>query len=126
MADLPGMLRARARRVIPGRAYNEHRRAVADREERLGLPATSFYEAALPPARPAQALAAQVMPAFARFARARGLDPARPRGLTVAVFLGEDCFLLEAGDLVACYCEVEGISSAAFAQRAATWAPPGT
>src|SRR5262245_18699533 len=100
MIDLAAALAARARTVIRGSHYNDHRREIADRAEAAGEAAPFYYEAALPTQGAERALAEKVMPPFARYLAAKSFDPLRPRGLTVALFLGDLCYLLEPEELV--------------------------
>jgi len=116
MIDLPSALSAKAHAVVPGPQYNEHRRALIARDERIMV-----YEAMLTPERPWQTLVDKVMPPMARYLTAKRMDPERPRGVMIALFLGEQCYVLPAEDLVALYLEGEGLDREGFRMRVRGW-----
>ncbi len=114
--DLRPMLASKATDTIPGRDYNAHRRILEERD----LP-TLFFESALPLEGTAPAIADKVMPSFVRFMASHHIDLDRPRGVTVALFLGELCYLLTGETFLDLYLELEGVDRAAFGTRARGW-----
>lgn len=122
--DLRTLLTARAQAVVPGAAYNPYRRDLAEREEQAGATPTFFYEMALPPEAPWRALADQAMPAFARFLQAKSINPEDPGGVIAAVFFKDLCYLLRGEDLLALFCELEGLNRDALHFRVLRWLNP--
>lgn len=115
-AALLAQLAARAFTIIPGGAYNQHR-VEATAGERPPL----YFEAALPSDAPQRALAEQVLPTLARYLEAKSRSVEAPRGVVVALFFQEQCYLLHGEALVALFCEQEGLSRAELHARAVAW-----
>ncbi|MEW6261824.1 MAG: STAUR_1299 family protein [Thermodesulfobacteriota bacterium] len=91
MKDLWEVLRGKAFKVIDGRDYNRFR---AGLPEARGHPARFFYEAALPAVPEPELFLERIYPALARFIQHKRLNPTG-RGLTVALFHQDRCYLLD-------------------------------
>jgi len=115
MADYLDTLAARAFRIIPGVQYN------AVRAEFDSSQAPVFYEVVLGEGKPWEYLRDRIYPAFARFLRDRSLDPEDPKGMVVAVFHRERCFLLDGRKFLEVFKEVEGLDSSSFHFRVLHW-----
>ncbi len=116
MEDPIRMLEARATRVLPGIEYNRYRLQLEEEGEE-----PFFYEIALPADDPWGYLNEQAMPSFARFMRAKKVDPEQPHGVTLAVFFRDLCFVIPATKFLELYREVEGLNPSAFSIRVVRW-----
>lgn len=103
--------------AIPGEFYNQYRQDVAEQTKDSYL----FYEISLMPEKPWKHLRDQVYPIFARYLKAKLLDPTNAHGVVVAVFHQDRCHLLKGEDFLQAYRELEGLDSAAFHQTVEQW-----
>lgn len=114
--DFMGALCAKAQAVVPGPGYNDFRRKLAARDER-----TMVYEAVLAPEHPWRTLVEKVMPPMARYLTAKRVNPANPRGVTAALFIGNLCYVLPAEDLIDLFLEGEGLDTDSFRVKVRGW-----
>ncbi|MEJ2430822.1 MAG: STAUR_1299 family protein, partial [Deltaproteobacteria bacterium] len=88
MADLRptylGPLLDKSFEIIPGELYNQYRLEVA---ERLG-DSYLFYEFSLLEEKPWRTLRERTYPLFARYIKAKLIDPTTANGVVVAIFHG--------------------------------------
>jgi hypothetical protein len=103
--------------VIPGESYNQYRLDVAEQIGAFHL----FYEFSLMEEKPWRFLRDRVYPLFARYIKAKRYEPATGRGVVVAIFRTNRCYLLKGEDFLKAYREVEGLDAAAFLQRVQQW-----
>jgi hypothetical protein len=119
VSDLVERLAREAFEVLPGAAYNRRRYELASREEPV-----FFYEVALPATPTAEHLRDRIMPALVRHLRDRSYDPESPRGVVVAAFVADRCYLLHARAFLDVFCAVEGLNRDAFHFRVLRWLNP--
>ena len=103
--------------VIPGESYNQYRQEVEEQVAESYL----FYEVSLIKEKPWQFIRAREYPLFARYLKAKGLDPHTAHGVVVAIFHTDRCYLLRGEDFVKTYHEMEGLDSAAFLEKVRQW-----
>jgi hypothetical protein len=103
--------------VIPGESYNQYRQEVEEQIAKSYL----FYEVPLLEEKPWQFLRDREYPLFARYLKAKGLDPNTAHGVVVAVFHTDRCHLLSGEDFLKTYREMEGIDPGTFLQKIQQW-----
>jgi hypothetical protein len=106
--------------TIPGESYNQYRQDVAEQTADSYL----FYEISLMEEKPWSHLRDQVYPQFARYLRAKLLDPLNAHGVVVAVFHGNRCYLLKGEDFLQIFREQESLDPAAFFEKVQHWLSP--
>ncbi len=111
------MLLAKSFEAIPGESYNQYRLDVA---EQIGA-SYLFYEVSLMEEKPWRFLRDRVYPVFARYIKAKLYDPASARGVVVAIFHADRCYLLKGEDFLKTYREMEGLDAAAFLEKVQQW-----
>ena len=111
------MLLAKSFDAIPGEAYNQYRLDVA---AQIGA-SYLFYEVSLMEEKPWRFLRDRVYPVFARYIKAKLFDPASARGVVVAIFHADRCYLLKGKDFLKAYREMEGLDAAAFLEKVQQW-----
>ncbi len=112
--DFRDRIRAKAKRRVPGPTYNRVRA-----EARFGD--TLFYEVVVPADGPWERFRDQAYPPFARYLKSKRRDPEAPNGVTVAAFLGDQCYLLDGHDFYGVFREMEGSNASAFHFRVLQW-----
>lgn len=120
MTDYREVLRDKAHEAIAGAAYNDLRRRRAEDEE-AGADRVLFYEVAVPTTGAWDDFRDRTFPQFARWLRAQKLDPAAPRGVVVAAFLGDRCHLLDGPRFFDVLSEMEGLNPSALHFRVLQW-----
>ena len=110
-------LLAKSFEVIPGESYNQYRQEVEEQTAKSYL----FYEVPLMEKKPWQFIRDREYPLFARYLKAKGLDPNTARGVVVAIFHTDRCYLLEGEDFLKAYGEMEGLDTAAFLEKVQQW-----
>ena len=103
--------------IIPGELYNQYRLEVA---EQLG-DSYLFYEFSLLEEKPWRTLRERTYPLFARYIKAKRIDPTTANGVVVAVFHADKCHLLKGEDFLAAYREIEGIDRETFLEKIQQW-----
>ena len=103
--------------VIPGESYNQYRQEAEEQMANSYL----FYEIPLIQEKPWQFIRDREYPLFARYLKAKGLDPNTAYGVVVAVFHTDRCYLLSGEDFLKIYHEMEGLDSAAFLKEVRQW-----
>jgi hypothetical protein len=121
MPEYPEVLLSKAFKIIPGTAYNLYLSEARSGSDQNKV----FYEVSLMGDRPWAYLRDQVYPAFARYLKDKSLDPERADGVVVAVFKGDHCYLIEGGDFIKAFQEMEGLNQAAFHFRVLRWLSEG-
>jgi hypothetical protein len=111
------MLLEKSFEVIPGEFYNQYRQEVEERVAQSYL----FYEVPLLEEKPWQFIRDREYPLFARYLKAKGLDPHSAHGVVVAIFHTDRCYLLRGEDFVKTYREMEGLDAAAFLENVRQW-----
>ena len=117
MTDYLRMLLDHAFETIPGELYNQYRQDVSER----GGESFLFYEISLMEPRPWPHLRDVVYPNFVRYLKAKRRYPDHLSSVVVAIFLEERCHLVKGEDFLAVYREMEGLDTAAFAERVKRW-----
>lgn len=110
------MLRERATEIVAGSAYNDLRR----RRQQAGGE-DLFYEVQVPTTGAWTPFRDQAFPPFVRWLRAQKRDPESPRGVTVAVFLGERCHLIDGSRFLEVLRDVENLNASALHFRVLRW-----
>ena len=103
--------------TIPGELYNQYRLEVAEQTGDSYL----FYEFSLMEEKPWRALRERTYPLFARYIKAKLIDPTTANGVVVAIFHGEECYLLKGEDFLKAYREIEGVNHATFQEKVQEW-----
>ena len=103
--------------AIPGETYNQYRQDVAEQTGDTYL----FYEISLMPEKPWKFLRDKVYPVFARYLKAKLVDPTNAPGVVVAVFHSNRCYLLKGEDFLQAFCELEGLDATEFRQTVEQW-----
>jgi hypothetical protein len=111
------MLLEKSFEVIPGESYNQYRQEVEEQVAQSYL----FYEVSLMQQKPWQFMRAREYPLFARYLKAKGLDPHTAHGVVVAIFHSDRCYLLSGEDFLKVYREMEGLDAAAFLKKVQQW-----
>ena len=60
-------------------------------------------------------------PPFVRYLKDKSIDPENPRGVTVAVFFQDCCYLLDGRAFLDVLREIEGLNTAALHFRVLQW-----
>jgi hypothetical protein len=103
--------------IIPGELYNQYRLDVAERVGDSYL----FYEFSLMEEKPWRILRERVYPLFVRYIKAKLIDPITAKGVVVAVFHADKCYLMKGEEFLAAYREIEGIDRGTFLQKIEQW-----
>ena len=111
------MLLEKSFEVIPGESYNQYRQEVEEQVAESYL----FYEVPLMEEKPWQFMRDREYPLFARYLKAKGLDPHTAHGVVVAIFHADRCYLLSGEDFLETYHEMEGLDAAAFSEKVQQW-----
>ena len=111
------MLLNKSFEVIPGEYYNQYRQ---ETEEQV-VTSYLFYEVPLMEEKPWQFIRDREYPLFARYLKAKGLDPHTAHGVVVAIFHSDRCYLLSGEDFLKTYHEMEDLDSAAFSEKVQQW-----
>ncbi|HVO84233.1 MAG TPA: STAUR_1299 family protein [Syntrophobacteria bacterium] len=117
VAEYLRMLRDKAFETVPGELYNQYRQDVSERGEQRFL----FYEISLMEPRPWSHLRDLVYPNFVRYLRAKRRYPDHLSRVVVAIFVEKHCHLVRGEDFLAVYREMEGLDTAAFAEKVEQW-----
>ena len=60
-------------------------------------------------------------PLFVRYLKTKGFDPTTARGVVVAIFHTDRCYLLKGEDILNTYLDMEGIDPAGLLQKIQRW-----
>lgn len=112
MVDLRALIASRAFETIAGASYNRYRETA---------PAERFHEIPLRETTPWNEIPERVWPELARWLDLRGLDAEEPRGVVLAIFVEDTCYLVRAEAFRDLFCEVEGLNRSAFHFRVLQW-----
>jgi hypothetical protein len=105
---------AKATKVVPGMAFNQALEALYDT-------AALVYEVILPPELSWVEFRDRVYPLFVRYLQSQAFSPLQPEGVVVAVFLGEDCYLVDARDFMHVLRELDGLTPSLLHTRVHDW-----
>ena len=111
------LLREKSFEVIPGESYNQYRQ---EAEEQM-VESYLFYEIPLIKEKPWQFIRDREYPLFARYLRAKGLDPHTAHGVVVVIFHTDRCYLLSGEDFLKTYLQMEGLDADAFLEKVRQW-----
>jgi len=111
------MLLEKSFEVIPGESYNQYRQEAEEKMAKSYL----FYEVPLMEKKPWQFIRDREYPLFARYLKAKGLDPHTAHGVVVAIFHSDRCYLLSGENFLKAYHEMEDLDSAAFLEKVQQW-----
>ena len=115
MADYRDLLFSKAFEVVAGPRYNEvSHRLRASRK-------VFFYEVTIQPDTPWKSLRDRVYPALARHLKYKSIPPVSAEGVVIALFFGEQFYLIEGGGFLAAYREIEGLDPEKFHIRVQEW-----
>ncbi|MFN8008401.1 MAG: STAUR_1299 family protein [Terriglobia bacterium] len=123
MPDYRAKLMAKAFRVIPGTDYNRVLEEYLEGMAEIGF-RRPFYELVLKENETWGQFSERSYPLFARFMKNRSIDPETPVGVTVALFFGNLCFLLEAQQFINVLSELEGLDAPGLHSRILQWLEP--
>ena len=115
MADYRDLLFSKAFQVVAGPSYNEvsHRLRVSQN--------ILFYEVILLPDTPWESLRNRVYPALARYLKYKSIALGSAEGVVIALFFGEQFYLIEGWEFLAAYREIEGLDPEEFQIRVQEW-----
>ena len=102
---------------IPGGSYNQYRQDVAEQVDAPYL----FYEVSLMEEKPWKSLRDKVYPLFARYLKAKLIDPVDAHGVVVAVFHADRCYLLRGADFLKVFREMEELHAEALLEKVQHW-----
>ena len=111
------MLLDKSFEIIPGESYNQYRLEVEEQVAKSYL----FYEVPIMEEKPWRFIRDREYPLFARYIKAKGLDPTTGYGVVVAVFRGDRCYLMSGEDFLKTYREMEGIDALSLSQKIKQW-----
>jgi hypothetical protein len=111
------MLLDKSFEIIPGESYNQYRLEVEEQVAKSYL----FYEVPIMEEKPWRVMRDREYPLFARYIKAKGLDPTTGYGVVVAVFRGDRCYLMSGEDFLKTYREMEALDLAAFLKTVRQW-----
>ena len=111
------MLLEKSFEVIPGESYNQYRQEVEEQIAESYL----FYEVPLIEEKPWQFVRDREYPLFARYIKAKGINPHTAQGVVVAIFHADRCYLLKGEDFLITYREMEDLDAGAFLQKIQQW-----
>jgi hypothetical protein len=114
MSDFRENVFARAFRTIPGVAYNQAL-------QELSLKKDIVYEVVLPEHGSWRQFRDRTYPSFVRHLKYKAIDMENPKGVTVAVFFKEACYLVEAEEFLKLLREMDDLNPAAFQIRVLQW-----
>jgi hypothetical protein len=120
MTDFRAMIFAKARKIIPGIPYNRFLQELAEAGSDPGSPMMP-YEVILPAEGSWEHFRDHAYPPFVRYLKDKSIDPEDPRGVTVAVFFQERCYLLDGRAFLDVLREMEGLNTAALHFRVLQW-----
>ena len=111
---------SKAFKVIPGSDYN---RTLGEYLEETSDISTRqlFYEVVLPDENSWEYFRDKNYPSFARYMKNRAINPENPRGVIVAAFIRDQCYLLQGQDFVDLLAEMEGLDSSGLHSRIKQW-----
>jgi hypothetical protein len=112
MTDLRARIASRAFETLAGASYHRYR------ETALSGP---FYEIPLRETTPWTEITERVWPELARWLEIRRIAAEDPRGVVLAIFVGDTCYLVRAEAFRDLFCEVEGLNRSAFHFRVRQW-----
>lgn len=116
MQDFRDVLFAKAHRVIPGEAYNRVLGEItADEWHPL------VYEVVVSEAGPWESFRDATYPQLARYLRSKRVDLEDPRGVIVAAFFRDRCYLVEAPAFVDVLREMDSLNASALHFRLQRW-----
>jgi len=102
---------------IPGESYNQYREDVAGQVRESYL----FYELSLIEEKPWEFLRDRIYPLFARYLKAKRVDPTSAHGVVVAVFHTDRCYLLQGKDFLDVFRKMEGLDTTTFSAKIQEW-----
>lgn len=111
------MLLEKSFEVIPGESYNQYRQEVEEQIAESYL----FYEVSLMEEKPWQFIRDREYPLFARYLKAKGLDPHTAHGVVVSIFHADRCYLLKGEDFLKNFGELEGLDPETLSQKIQQW-----
>ena len=117
MAPYLKQLLEKSYEIIPGELYNQYRLEVEEEIKDSYL----FFEFSLLEEKPWSALSERTYPLFARYIKAKLIDPTTAYGVVVAIFHANKCHLLKGEAFLEAYREIEGIDHATFRERVEEW-----
>ncbi len=120
MADFRLAIFARAFKTIPGMAYNQMLEELSERPEETGAKPL-LYETVLSEEGSWDLFRDKTYPPFARYMKWKSINPENPRGVIVAVFFKENCYLLEGREFVNLLCVMEELTPAALHVKVLQW-----
>src|SRR5262245_47716131 len=119
MTDFRDLLRERSSETLAGAAYNDLRRRRADNTDSPDR--AHYYEVLVPLTGSWEAFRDVTYPPFARWLRSQKIDPVAPRGVVVALFIGDRCHLLDGARFLDVLAQMEGLNGAALHFRMQQW-----
>jgi len=102
---------------VPGEQYNTARRQFLQRNGSAPV----LYELTLPERADWIEWRDKTFPLLAKYLKAQGVDPERPRAAVIAAFYGNNCHFIEAEKFLNALKEQEGLNTAALHFRMLQW-----
>ncbi len=123
MADFRAALIEKAYKTVPGIAYNQMLEELTRHAEESGEKPL-LYETVLSEEGSWDEFRDKTYPPFARYMRWRSINPENPRGVIVAVFFKENCYLVDGPAFVNLLCELDELTPAALHHTILQWLTP--
>ncbi len=124
MADFRELLFSKAFKIIPGIAYNQTLEELSKAQEESG-DKVLFYEVVLPVDKSWEYLRDKIYPALVRYLKNKSIDPETCKGVIIALFFKDLCYLIEGREFMKVFCEMEDLNSAALHFRILRWLSEG-
>ena len=120
MSDYCACLISKAFKVIHGTDYN---RTLGEYLETMSETGTRqlFYEVVLPQGKPWEFFRDKNYPPFVRYMKNHSISPEEPRGVVVAAFFMDQCYLLDGQEFVNVFSEMEGLDAAGLHSKIGQW-----
>jgi hypothetical protein len=120
MSNYIACLISRAFRVIPGADYNRALEESFDEMAATGV-RYLFYEVLLNEEKPWEDFRDKTYPTFCKYMKSRSISPEKPLGVIVALFLANQCHLLDAQQFVNVLVEMERLDAASLRSKIGQW-----
>lgn len=120
MSDYCASIISRAFSVIPGADYN---RTLEDSFKEMATTGLRqlYYEVILNAEKPWEDFRDKNYPTFSKYLKSRSISPENPKGVIVAVFFTDQCYLLDGQKFVNVLAEMEKLDAAGLRSKIGKW-----
>lgn len=114
MFDFREMLLSKSSRSFPGRQYNEMLEAIS-KDKKL------VYELLLTTEGDWESFRDAAYPSFARYLKAKKLNPEYPKNIVISIFYENRCYELDGRDFIEVYKTIENLNKKTFHAKVKEW-----